>query len=200
MHYRESADEVRVSRMADEPPYDPRAVANLLLDIAAEHSRLLSNLALQKLVYFAHALFLVEAKRPLVKGYFEAWQYGPVHPTIYQAFKAAREQPIEGRAVRLNPSTGEQSEVEVPRSIYVRELLTRIMVSYGRLTPGRLVDITHAKNARWDYVVNKHKTSPLFGGRIPDNVIAQRFKHHKIAVAVTPAIGEPSEDAPPSGD
>jgi Protein of unknown function (DUF4065) len=37
-------------------------------------------LELQKLLYFAHAIFLIETGDPLVYGCFEAWQYGPVHP------------------------------------------------------------------------------------------------------------------------
>jgi uncharacterized phage-associated protein len=186
--------------MIDDGPYDPRAIANLLLDVASEYGRPLSNLALQKLLYFAHALFLIEVKRPLLKGYFEAWQYGPVHPGVYQAFKAAGERSIDFRAVRTDPSTGHQSEIAVPCSRAVRDLLSRIVMSYGRMTPGRLVDIAHAKNAPWHHMVNKDKTSQLFGLRIPDSVIAERFKHHKIAVALFPAAGEPSEDTPPSGN
>lgn len=40
-----------------------------------------------KLLYFAHSIFLIEGKRALVSGYFEAWQNGPVHPAAYAAFE-----------------------------------------------------------------------------------------------------------------
>ncbi len=55
-------------------PYDPTAVANLMLDEAGRSGIKVTNLALRKLLYFAHSIFLIEARRPLVSGYFEAWQ------------------------------------------------------------------------------------------------------------------------------
>jgi len=61
-------------------PYDPRAIANLMLDEADRRGWKITNLALQKLLYFAHGIHLTKTKEPLVSGYFEAWQYGPVQP------------------------------------------------------------------------------------------------------------------------
>jgi len=59
-------------------PFDPRSIANFMLDEADRVGVGITNLALQKLLYFAHGIFLNETKGPLVSGYFEAWQYGPV--------------------------------------------------------------------------------------------------------------------------
>jgi len=184
--------------MVDDAPYDPRAVANLLVSLARQNGRSLSNLALQKLLYFAHALFLVETKQPLLKGYFEAWKYGPVHPVVYQAFKGAGDRPIDFMARGVDLGTGAETELPAPTSPDVYRVLNRIFAAYGGMTPGRLVEVTHAKNAPWDFVVNKNKTGVAFGQRIPDNVIVERFKHHKVPVAPYPIAGEPSEDTPPS--
>jgi uncharacterized phage-associated protein len=93
---------------------DPRSVANLLLDIADAQRRPVTNLALQKLLYFAHAIFLVETSKPLVSGYFEAWQYGPVHPLVYKAFQEAADKPITSRASRMDVLTGTKSPVPAP--------------------------------------------------------------------------------------
>lgn len=177
-------------------PFDPRSVANLLLDTAEGRSKPLTNLALQKLLYFAHALFLIEAKKPLVLGYFEAWQYGPVHPTVYKAFKVAGDQPIDFRAVKTDLVTGKTIAVAPAESRHVQDLVSRIIDSYGRMTPGRLVEISHAKNGPWDYVVGQGNVSLAFGMKIPDNVIVERFKYHKVPIALTPLSGEPSEDTP----
>src|SRR6516164_1590141 len=84
---------------------DPRVVANYMLDVAANRGIAVTNLALQKLLFFAHAISLAERKVGLVSGYFEAWQYGPVHPTVYQAFKTAGSSAIEFRAETLDPVT-----------------------------------------------------------------------------------------------
>jgi uncharacterized phage-associated protein len=156
----------------------------------------ITNLALQKLLYFAHAIFLNETKKPLVGGYFEAWQYGPVHPTAYKAFRSAKSDPIRFRARGQDVLTGEPKPIPQPDSPAVRRLIQLVLNSYGRLSPGRLVDISHAKNSPWDFIVDKGRTSVAFGLRIPDTVILDRFKHHKVSIGAVPLAGEPSEDTP----
>lgn len=177
-------------------PYDPRSIANLMLDEGRRNGSTITNLALQKLLYFAHALFLVERKRPLVSGNFEAWRYGPVHPAVYEAFKSAGDKPITTRAAGIDVLTGRRVELPLPDDDDVRRHIERVMSSYGRLTPGRLVDISHAKDAPWHFIVDKGRTSVAFGLRIPDDVIRERFKFHKVSVADVPISGEPGEDAP----
>ena len=177
-------------------PLDPRGVCNLILDEAARLDRPITNLALQKLLYFAHGLHLVETKRPLVSGYFEAWQYGPVHPTAYNAFKSAGDKPISFRAVRQSPLQTETQPIPNPTEPDVVACAQRIVHTYARMTPGRLVEISHAAGAPWFFVVNKARTSMAFGLRITDDVILEYFKHHKVPIGLTPNVGEPSEDTP----
>lgn len=176
--------------------YDPRAIANLILEEGQLAERAVTNLALQKLLYFAHALFLVERKQPLVSGYFEAWQFGPVHPTVYQSFKSAGDQPITLRATAMNALTGARSEIPTPSDPTIRRHIQRVMMFYGALTPGRLVDISHAKDAPWHFVVENSKGKVTLGLRISDEVILDRFKYHKVSVAEVPKVGEPGDDAP----
>lgn len=176
--------------------YDPRTIANMIVAEGRQMGRPVTNLALQKLLYFAHALFLVERKQPLVSGYFEAWQYGPVHPTVYQAFKGAGDQPITFQATATNALTGERTPLPTPDDPEIIQHIRRVMTSYGRLTPGRLVDISHAKDAPWHYVVESAKAAVAIGLRISDDVIRERFKHHKVSVAEAPKVGEPGDDAP----
>ena len=177
-------------------PYDARSVANLMLDEANRSSLSLTNLAVQKLLYFAHALHLIERKLPLMTGYFEAWQFGPVHPSVYSAFRSAGAEPIRFRARKMDVLTGETSPLSNPSDPYVTQLMQRVLNSYGRLSTGRLVDISHAKNAPWDYIVNKSRVTVALGMRIPDDVIMERFRFHKVTVDAAPRSGEPLEDSP----
>ncbi len=177
--------------------YDPRSVANLLLDEADRLGIPVTNLALQKLLYFAHGLHLNEnKKKPLVGGYFEAWTYGPVHPTVYRAFKSAGGGAITFRAERTNVLTGEKSPIAPPTSAAVLRLVHQVLNSFGRLSPGRLVDISHARGSPWHYIVEKARTGVAFGLRITDDVILDRFQFHKVSVGTAPIAGEPSEDTP----
>jgi uncharacterized phage-associated protein len=158
--------------------------------------RPLTNLALQKLLYFAHAIYLIETKTPLVSGYFEAWQYGPVHPAAYAAFKSAGSRPIAFRAVKQNPLTGETFPLPNPTSPDVVSCVSRISATYARMTPGRLVEVSHAPGAPWHFIVEKARESVAFGMRIPDNIIVARFNRHKVPVGLQPITGEPREDVP----
>lgn len=178
------------------PPYDPRAIANLLLDLADRNDVSVSNLALQKLLYFAHGLFLTRTGKPMVSGHFEAWTYGPVHPVVYQAFKEAGDRPIARRALSRNVMTGESQEIPLPDDAEVREVLREVIHSFGRMSAGRLVELSHAPNGPWAHVVDKARTSVSIGLRITDKVTLERFKYQKIAVGPVSPVGVPNEDSP----
>lgn len=185
------------SAVTELPPFDPRSIANLMLDEASDAGVQLTHIAVQKLLYFAHALFLIEKKRPLVTGHFEAWQYGPVHPAVFQAFRGSGRKPLTKRAENRDPITGVTEVVPATTSALARNVVRKIISQYGSMNPGRLVEISHAKGAPWDIVVNKAKTSVALGMRISDNLIIDRFRFHKVSVDEDPRVGEMyDEDAP----
>jgi uncharacterized phage-associated protein len=180
------------------PPatHDPRSICNLILDEADKTKRAITNLALQKLLYFAHGLHLVETKNPLVTGFFEAWQFGPVHPIAYRAFKSAGANPIQSRATIQDPFTHSVRSVAECTDLAVKARVRRIVTMYVDMTPGRLIEISHAKGAPWQFIVDKARTETILGLRIPNDVIASRFKYHKVSIGSEPRHGEPREEAP----
>lgn len=46
----------------------------------------MTNLKLNKLVYFAQAVSLKQYGVPLFSDEIQAWSYGPVEPEVYHAF------------------------------------------------------------------------------------------------------------------
>ena len=177
--------------------YDPRAIANLMLDEADQRGDIkITNLALQKLLYFAHGMYLTQTKGPLVSGYFEAWQYGPVHPSVYRAFKSSGSAPITTRAEGKDPLTGHPRPIRAVEDYEVIDLIRHVLRSYGTMSAGRLVDLSHAKNSPWAYIVDKSRTSIALGLQITDTVIMDRFRYHKVSVGIEPNAGEPSDDTP----
>lgn len=179
-------------------PYDPRGIANLLLDIADAEGLSITHLALQKLIYFAHGIHLMQTKKPLVSGYFEAWEFGPVNPSVYKAFRDAGSRPIRTRAHGKDVLTGRAHELKMPDDLEVRRLIGDVLRHYGSMSPGRLVDLSHAKGSPWHVVVHETRTDIAFGLRIPDSVIADRFGYHKVSIGAEPRVGEPCEDTPPT--
>jgi uncharacterized phage-associated protein len=133
----------------EDPMEDPRIVANYLLDVAARKGVAMTNLKLQKLLFFAHAICLTEQKAKLVSGYFEAWQYGPVHPTVYQAFKAAGPDAISFRADSLDPVSRLRRPLPSLCESTTRDICDRVMLHFGRMSAGlRLLRRSRRLHAR----------------------------------------------------
>lgn len=179
-------------------PYDARMVCNSLLDVAEREGLRLTHVPLQKLLYFAHGSHLLATRVPLVQGYFEAWTYGPVHPGVYRAFKAAGREPISFRAASIDPLTGTETALPTIHNPDVSERIQRVVRSYGRLTARQLVSISHAPRAPWHFVIERAKSSASLGLRIPNDAILERFKFHAMSIGSVPAEGDPGEDAPPA--
>jgi uncharacterized phage-associated protein len=47
----------------------------------------MTNMKLQKLLYYAQGQYLAEHEEPLFDEDIEAWSHGPVVPSVYRAFK-----------------------------------------------------------------------------------------------------------------
>lgn len=156
--------------------YDSRAIGNLILVLARQRGLPISNGKLQKLLFLAHAIFLVTKGKSLVHSSFEAWHYGPVNREVYEAFKEHGGQAIPSLAKRRNPASGEMSEIEVPADIEVADVVSRVVSHYGSWEFSRLIDLTHAKNGPWDYVVTNASARANVGLRISDEVIRERYR------------------------
>ena len=180
----------------NQPAHDPRGAANLLLDLADTRGLGITNLALQKLLYFAHAYHLVTHRRGLVGGHFEAWQYGPVHPLVYKSFKQAGDQPIRDRAVGLDLIARREVLIRPPVDPFARDTINLVLDRLGHLSAGRLIELSHAKDGPWDFVVKKSKRTSGLGLRISDDVIRERF--YRIGPVRSEPLGEPGEDTPPA--
>ncbi len=85
-------------RMTD--ALSPSLTADFLLVESRERGEVLTNLKLQKLLYYADGWFAVVSGRPLFAEDFEAWMNGPVLPSQYHRFKDWRWRPIEQEVVR----------------------------------------------------------------------------------------------------
>ena len=69
--------------------YNALSVARYIIDYYNRHERGISNLKLQKVLYFVQAEFLVGTydHRPCFSDSIEAWDFGPVVPSVYRQYK-----------------------------------------------------------------------------------------------------------------
>ena len=153
---------------------DGRAVANFVLDFCDAKDRKITNMSLQKVVYFCNVWSLIELDRPLLKHQFEAWQYGPVLQYLYREFKEFENQPIDRRATRIDPKNGNKEIVPYEFDSETEALLRRIVDFYSRLTASDLVRLSHAEGGPWEEVWNHHDAvSP--GMKIKESSIANYY-------------------------
>lgn len=176
--------------------YDPRSIANAILDLAKRDQIPITSVVLQKLLYFAHGLHLVRYGKPLVSGYFEAWKFGPVHSAVYHAFRSAKADPITFRAKGKDPLTGKEKELLRIRERKVLRLLEDVVAECGKLSVGDLIKLSHAKKGPWGVIEEQSRHSIVVGMRIPDDVIIECFQHHKIRISEVPHKAEGFEDVP----
>jgi len=62
-------------------------VADLLITFCNRHGDLLTNLRLQRLLYYAQAWHLALYNEDLFRDDFQAWVHGPVQPDVYVRFQ-----------------------------------------------------------------------------------------------------------------
>lgn len=156
-------------------PYDVRAVANLVLDFAEDTGADVTNLTINKIVFFLHAWFLAKTGGPLVSAKIEAWDYGPVFRELYWEFKECGSEAIAIRATRRNPLTAAK-EVCV-ENFRERDLhfIQQILLKYLNLSASKLVELSHAPGGPWDQVYN-HGSESNPGMRISDEIIRKYFE------------------------
>lgn len=157
--------------------YDVRDVANFTLEFADQCNLKLTNLALQKLLYFVHGWFYSIYEQPLIKNKFEAWKYGPVQRVIYDQFKSFKEGTIRGvRATYIDPATGEQVYREPKINPEHVEVIRGVLEKYQRYTAGQLVEESHVEDGPWEYVWQQAEEAVYPGMKIPDALILDHFK------------------------
>jgi len=152
--------------------YSPKSIANYFLDLAKASNQPISPMKLQKLVYYAHGWYAGYTNNPLIDEAVEAWQYGPVIPSLYQEFKRFGAGAIEAKATEYKD--GQFREVPVPSDTSLRTFLNNIWQSYGQFTGVKLSEMTHASGSPWDQTWTA--AGGLKGVDIPLPMIIQHFK------------------------
>ncbi len=92
----------------------------------------ITNLKLQKILYFAQAYYLTKFKKPLFKNVIEAWEYGPVITSVYNGYKKHKNKPIIiGK---------EETIIEEKDKAFLREVWN----IFGDYSASKLINIVHS--------------------------------------------------------
>jgi uncharacterized phage-associated protein len=109
-------------------------VSNLFLAWANREGEVITNLKMQKLLYYAQAWHLVHFKKPLFPETIEAWDFGPVVPSAYHNYKDFGCSPIAYKATGKEENSFTKNQIEY---------LTVFYDKFIKFSPHELVNMSH---------------------------------------------------------
>lgn len=140
-------------------------VANFFVNLALQlEDDSMTNLKLNKLLYFAQGASFARFGEPLFSDDLEAWKYGPVAPEVYNVFKVCGRNQIE------DVLDENYSDDIFPGDVY--DLLLDVYREYGKFSASYLVELSHQQGGPWD-----HQQA---GGIIPKEEMKAYFTMHPI--------------------
>lgn len=102
----------------------------------------ITNLKLQKIVFLAQAAYLAVKGRSLFDDEIQAWQYGPVIPSLYNTYKRFNRNPID------KPSSSKRVDNKTA------SFLADVWGIFGKYSAAQLVSYTHS-HLPWKQAFNK---------------------------------------------
>ena len=117
---------------------------------------LLTNLKLQKLLYYAQGCHLAVYGKPLFGEDIEAWDWGPVVPEVYHSFKVCGRHPIDD-------TYGDDVAIDTRNA----EFLNVISEKFGRYSASMLMRLTH-QEAPWQESYASGKNVKMDKSKIRD--------------------------------
>lgn len=136
--------------------YSPIQVASRFIILGMRAGVPLTHMQLQKLTYIAHGFHLAIKGQPLLNVPVSAWRYGPVIPSLYDAFKNY------GRYGITMPPTGCADSFDSD----ARMIIDGVYGAYGSNDGRTLSELTHRVGTPWSNTYDELTTTI-----IPDEAI-----------------------------
>ena len=120
----------------------------------------ISNMKLQKLLYYAQGFALAILGNPLFPEDFEKWTFGPVLPVVYDKYKEFGSDAIpRPEGARLQEYTDDE-----------RKLLDEVYFTFGQYSAWALSEMSHAtppwQNAEMGKIITKESMKSYFSTQI----------------------------------
>lgn len=153
--------------------YSVDTISKYIINYSDEHFGGISNLRLQKLLYFVQVEFIKETGQAAFNEEIEAWSFGPVVPEIYRKYKIfGRENIILNinenfRIFFMEPDESVNEEI----SVNDKDIINRVLEEASILPTVELVNISH-KQDPWK---NAYKGENFLGQIISKESIKKYF-------------------------
>jgi len=131
------------------PKITAKQVANLFLYWANKNGDLITNLKMQKLLYYAQAWHLVNFNQRLFRDKILAWKLGPVIEGLYQEWKHFGYSPIKHTNTEREASPFSRPQLK---------FLEEFFAIYSNLSSTAMVSMTHAEAPWKNAIANGENT------------------------------------------
>lgn len=130
--------------------YNVIDVCNYIISYCRKKGYEITNLRLQKILYFIQAFFLQEINTPCFENQMEAWDLGPVVPEAYHFFKEFGSKPLSEK----KGSTSQDIELDDKNRI------NEVLDCLSKYSTYQLVNITHNQKP-WKKNHKKYENNPI---------------------------------------
>lgn len=143
--------------------YTAQDIADYIVQYCNSKKEPISNLQLQKILYFVWIDYYKENKEYLFDEEFNAWRLGPVIISVYNRYCVYGGMPIVSYSSKHFPDLG---------------LLDELIDRYRSMSASELVRKSHENRGAWDEIYNvQNKDSARSDrGKIPFKLIIERMK------------------------
>lgn len=156
--------------------HEARKICNFLLAHYDARKFDLTNLRLNKLLYFVHGWSLTRDQQGLIRNHFEAWQLGPVIRPVYDTFKAYGDGQTSDLAEYLDYATGQRAIISYDDiTASEADMIIRVFDNYAPYTTNQLVALSHEPGGPWDLVYKAWSKDKRLSPRIPNDLIRSHF-------------------------
>lgn len=115
-------------------------VAKYIINKGIDKDKPVSNLQLQKILYFSHIDVLKAKKEKLIDdGQFEAWDYGPVLRDVYNEFS-----PYGATKLTIKEELSDSLDKNI------KDIVDKSIDKYIEKSPWELVTKSHEKDGAWE--------------------------------------------------
>lgn len=119
--------------------YEVFDIAKYIIQKSNEDGYPVSNLQLQKMLYYVQREFLQKKRYPLFSAEFEAWRFGPVVPEVYRKYCGSAALPLT--LYDYSPFNEIDNDA--------KELINQVVREKAKLNPWDMVRDLHQPTKAW---------------------------------------------------
>lgn len=138
--------------------YSALEIANYVIHFCIEHNSPISNLQLQKILYFIQRECLGKLNKPAFKDDIVAWKFGPVVEDVYHEYSGYSSLPI---------TTSEEITIEDKE---VKNIINEVTRKCMHKPAWELVEDTHRPGSAWTKVFAPNQNNVIVHELIKEEV------------------------------